>query len=87
MKLFLSSIIVLFSSVVPFFGQSTVQLFLEDFNGPNLYFQLNSGGVGSDLGNNKVLVNNVKGILHELEWVPMENSDGGWKTHGGSYSL
>ncbi len=58
MKLFLSSIIVLFSSVVPFFGQSTVQLFLEDFNGPNLYFQLNSGGVGSDSGNNKWVINN-----------------------------
>lgn len=57
---FFSSLIALFLMSAPVaYGQSTVQLFLEDFNGPNLYFQLNSGGLGQESGNNKWVINNA----------------------------
>ena len=57
---FFSSLMTLFLMSAPVaYGQSTVQLFLEDFNGPNLYFQLNSGGLGQESGNNKWVINNA----------------------------
>ena len=58
MKSLLSVLLSLFILTSFLHGQSTVQLFLEDFNGPNLYFQLNSAGLGSNSGNNTWVINN-----------------------------
>ena len=58
MKGFSSFLALIFLAFLNVFSQSTVQLFIEDFNGPNLNFQLNSGAVGLNSGNNKWIINN-----------------------------
>ena len=58
MKGFFSFLALIFLALFNVFSQSTVQLFIEDFNGPNLNFQLNSGAVGLNSGNNKWIINN-----------------------------
>jgi gliding motility-associated-like protein len=58
MKGFSSFLALIFLALFNVFSQSTVQLFIEDFNGPNLNFQLNSGAVGLNSGNNKWIINN-----------------------------
>ena len=39
------------------FSQSTVQLFIEDFNGFNSTVTLNSGSIGTNTGSNKWIIN------------------------------
>jgi gliding motility-associated-like protein len=58
MKVLSSFLLLIFIGLFNVCSQTTVQLFLEDFNGPNLNFQLNSGAVGSSNGNNKWVINN-----------------------------
>ena len=58
MKVLSSLLTLIFLGFFNVSSQTTVQLFLEDFNGPNLNFQLNTGSVGLYNGNNKWVINN-----------------------------
>ncbi len=51
-------LLILIVQSVAFKGQTTVQLFIEDFNSFSNTFVLNSGSVGVDNGMNQWIINN-----------------------------